>query len=81
MPVSVKTQGNLENGGTVKSIVSLPDKIDISGEESTLSNINSLDTEIIDLSKLAGKDTVEVKVIVPKGVTLVNSNGLVNSKD
>jgi YbbR domain-containing protein len=80
VPINVRIQGNLANGGTLKSAVSSPEKIDISGEENILYNINSLDTEIVDLSKLGEKDTVEVKVTVPKGVTLVNSNGIVTAK-
>jgi Uncharacterized protein conserved in bacteria len=80
VPINVRTQGNLANGGTLKYVESSPEKVDISGEESILYNINSLDTEIVDLSKLGEKDTVEVKVTVPKGVTLVNSNGIVKAK-
>lgn len=80
VPINVRIQGNLANGGTLKSVVSSPEKIDISGEENILYNINSLDTEIVDLSRLGEKDTVEVKVIVPKDVTLVNSNGIVTAK-
>lgn len=80
VPISVKTQGDLENGGILKSVVSSPEKIDISGEESVLASIDSLDTEIVDLSKLGEADTVETKVVVPKGVTLINSNGIVKAK-
>lgn len=80
VPISVKTQGNLVNGGVLKSVVPSPEKIDISGEEEILSNINVLNTEIIDLGKLTENDTVEIKVLVPKGVTLVNSNGIVKVK-
>lgn len=80
VPISVKTQGKLENGGTIKSVLPSPEKIDISGDESVLSKINGLDTEVVDLSKLEGKDTVEVKVVIPSGVTLVNSNGIVKAK-
>src|SRR5471030_838539 len=80
VPISVKTQGSLENGGVLKSIMPLPEKVDISGDEGILSKINGLDTEIIDLSKLSGKDTVEAKLVVPNGVTLVNSNGMIKAK-
>jgi YbbR domain-containing protein len=80
VPVSVKTRGNLENGGVIISMGSLPEKIDIAGEEKVLSSINGLDTEPIDLSKLNGKDTEEAKLIVPKDVMLINSNGVVKVK-
>lgn len=80
VPISVNTQGNLVNGGVLKSVVPSPEKIDISGDEEILSKINVLNTEIIDLGKLTENDTVETKVLVPKGVTLVNSNGIVKVK-
>lgn len=80
VPVNVKTQGNLDNGGILKSVVSSPEKIEISGEESVLASIDSLDTEVVDLSKLGGADTVETKLVIPKGVTLINSNGIVKAK-
>lgn len=80
VPISVKTQGNLVNGGILKSVIPSPERIGISGEEGILSNITALDTEVVDLSKLGDKDTVETKIIVPKGVTLVNSNGIVKAK-
>lgn len=80
VPVNVKTQGNLDNGGIIKSVVSLPEKIDIAGDEKILESIQGLDTEPIDLSKLNGNDSIEAKVIIPKSVILVNSNGTVNVK-
>lgn len=80
VPVNVKTQGNLDNGGILKSVVSSPEKIEISGEESVLASIDSLDTEVVDLSKLGEADTVETKLVIPKGVTLINSNGIVKAK-
>lgn len=80
VPINVKTQGDLVNGGILKSVVPSPERIGISGEEGILSSISALDTEVIDLSKLGDKDTVEAKIIVPKGITLINSNGIVKAK-
>lgn len=78
--VNVKTQIPENNTGNVKALTPLQDKIDIAGDESVISNINSLDTEYLDLNNVYGKDVVEVKVVVPKGVTLVNSSGTIKLK-
>ena len=56
-----------------------PEKVDIVGEENIINNIPSLDTESIDLGNLSG-DEVAAKLILPKGVTLVNNNGFVKVK-
>jgi YbbR domain-containing protein len=77
VPINVKTQGSLPNGGVLTSIVPMPEKVDIVGTEGILSKTNSLDTENIDLSKVDGKDVLEVKLIVPSGITFVNSNGII----
>lgn len=80
VPINVKVQGDLNNGGTVKSVTPIPTTVDIAGEESVISKIGSIDTETIDISKIDNKDIVEAKLTVPKNVTLVNSNGIIKLK-
>lgn len=80
VPINLKLQGNLSSEGNIKSIIPIPDTIDIAGDEKVVSNINALDTENIDVSNLYNKDTSEVKVVIPQGVTLVNSNGTIKLK-
>ncbi|AWI07279.1 CdaR family protein [Clostridium drakei] len=78
--INVKSGIQQNNQGNIKDLLPIEDKIDIAGEEDLISNINSLDTEYIDLNKVYGKDTIEVKLVVPKGVTLVNSSDTVKLK-
>jgi YbbR domain-containing protein len=78
--INVKTQIPESNSGNIKELVPAEDKIDIAGNENVISNINSLDTEYIDLSRVYGKDTIEVKLSVPKGVILVNSSDTIKLK-
>lgn len=78
--INVKSGIQQNNQGNIKDLVPIEDKIDIAGEEDLISNINSLDTEYVDLNKVYGKDTIEVKLVVPKGVTLVNSSDTVKLK-
>lgn len=78
--INVKSGIQQNNQGNIKDLLPIEDKIDIAGEEDLISNINSLDTEYVDLNKVYGKDTIEVKLVVPKGVTLVNSSDTVKLK-
>ncbi len=80
VPVNAKIQGNTGNGLVVSSIVSNPDKVDVSGDEDIIKNISSLDTEPVDLSKIGSSGSIEVKLVVPKGVQLVNNTGRVELK-
>ncbi|WP_313885179.1 CdaR family protein [Clostridium sp. DJ247] len=80
VPINVKTKGTLNNGGKIKAIVPTIAYVDIAGDDDVISGIASLDTEPIDLNKLVDKDTVESKIIVPKGVILVNNNSIIKVK-
>ncbi|MEY8001652.1 YbbR-like domain-containing protein [Clostridium sp. Mt-5] len=80
VPVNVKIQGNSASGEVTSSITAVPDKIDISGNESVIKNISGIDTEPIDLSKIGDASNVQVKLVVPKGVKLINNNGIVQLK-
>lgn len=77
VPVNVKILGDLNNGSNIKSITATPETIDIAGDEKIISNINSIDTENIDISKIDTKNNIESKIIIPKNIMLVNSNGTV----
>ena len=52
----------------------------MSGDEDIIKNISSLDTEPVDLSKIGSSGSIEVKLVVPKGVQLVNNTGRVELK-
>lgn len=77
--INVKTTGKLNDNSVLDKITVMPEKVDIVGEENIINNISSLDTEPIDLGNLSG-DEVAAKLILPKGVTLVNNNGFVKVK-
>lgn len=77
--VNINTIGSLSSG-SIKSIVPTSAKVDIEGDSSIVDGINSIQTENIDLSKLNGQDTIDVKLIVPKGVIVVDSTGTARVK-
>ena len=65
-------------------MVPIPNKVDIAGSESDLQGIDSIDTEVIDLSKISAESyqngTLVAKLVVPENIKLVNSNGTINYK-
>lgn len=77
--VIINTISTLPMGG-VKSVLPVNPKIDIAGDSSVIDSITSLQTESIDVSKLNGKDTIDVKLIVPKDVAVVDNSTTVKVK-
>lgn len=77
VPINVKILGDLNSESNIKSITPIPETIDIAGDEKAISNISSIDTENIDIRKINSKDSMEAKIIVPKNVILINSNGTI----
>lgn len=69
VPISVDF---IESGGSRKENISYtisPETITISGEESTLNEIESIALDPIDLSQVMGDDTLEFEVSIPGGCT------------
>jgi len=77
--INVKTTGNVSGDLALKSLQLVPEKVDIAGGD-IINDITSLDTEPIDLSTLTPNKTVLLKIIVPDGVILTNSDGTVKVK-
>ncbi|MCH3965722.1 MAG: CdaR family protein [Clostridium sp.] len=80
VPVQIKTVGKIQDNMILRSVVSLPDKVYVSGERKLVSSLDGLDTEPLDLSPISSSRSVDVKLIIPDGIKLVNSNGYVNLK-
>jgi YbbR domain-containing protein len=78
--INVKYKGTLLKDYQVSKVELTPDKVDIAGDASVINNISVLDTEPIDYSTLNSTKTIDVKLVVPDNVTLVNSNGVVHAK-
>ncbi|MGK0467428.1 CdaR family protein [Clostridium sp.] len=70
--VKVKTIGELNTKFILESIKVLPERFDITGSAEALNNIENLNTESIDLSKISKTTTVDVKVTIPEGLSLVS---------
>ena len=77
--IKEKTIGKLDNNLTITSIRIVPERLEVTGSAVDLNQLESLYTEAIDLSKIKKSTTIETKVLIPDGLSLVNtsSTGLV----
>ena len=73
--VKVKTIGTLDPKYTLESIKVLPERLDVTGSVDGLNQLENLNTEVIDLSKIDKSTTMEAKVLIPDGLSLVNTSG------
>jgi YbbR domain-containing protein len=71
--ITVKTKGNLKPTFVVASIKVLPEKLDVTGSAVALDLLNNLNTEAIDLSEINKNTTLEAKVILPEGISFVDT--------
>ena len=70
--VTVKTKGNLDPKFTLSSIKVIPERLDVTGSVVALNEIESLNTQPIDLSEIKNSTTLNVEVMIPEGLSLVN---------
>lgn len=78
--INIKTKGNLKDKINLKSLIADPEKVQIAADDEILKNIAGIDTQSIDLSNINTSTTINVPLILPDGVTLVNSDGGINIK-
>ncbi|MGV8983852.1 CdaR family protein [Clostridium sp.] len=71
--VKVKTTGTLPADFTLASISVLPKQLDVTGSSADLDQLENLNTEAIDLSKINKTTTMNAKVLIPDGLSLVNN--------
>ena len=78
--INVKTKGTLSDKLNLKSLEATPSKIEVTGDDSELKNISSIDTEPIDLSAITDSKEVTTKLKVPIGIKILNGGDKVNVK-
>lgn len=76
VPVSVKTSADPAGSG-ITSILPATDKVTIAGDETQLQGITGIDTEIVNIINLNGAKTVNAKLVLPQGITLIGNTGTV----
>ena len=72
--VSIKavTAGAMHKGLVLSGVKVDPVKIEIAGNEETLAQITSVDTEPVNLSDIGKSTTRKTKLVLPEGVTVTN---------
>lgn len=77
--INVKTTGQLSENRILQGVAASPEKVEITGEETLVKTIESLDTEPINLAEVTGEEAV-AKLVLPKGVELVKKDEVVKIK-
>ena len=75
--VTVRTTGNLNPNFTLGSIKILPERLEVTGSVAALKELEKLNMEAIDLSKIDKSTTINVKVLIPNGLSLVSGSAIV----
>jgi YbbR domain-containing protein len=73
VPINVTTKGNVKDGMVLKTLLPVPDKVELIGDEKILENINSVDTEAIDLSQVVDSKEVNVPLKIPPNTNLTSA--------
>lgn len=68
--VGVNVKIEPDSNRAIKEIKSIPDKVQIIGDEDIINNIKSLDTENININNLNNGDEIDTKLILPKNTSL-----------
>ena len=71
--INVKLSESLNNSTGIKSVLPEENTIQIAGDDEYINSISSLDTEPVDIKNLKGATSIEAKLVVPKGIAIVNN--------
>lgn len=71
--INVRLSTNLDSNTLVKSVMPAISTVEIAGDDDVLSKISSLDTEPVNIRTLGGHQTIDGKLVIPKGVAAVNN--------
>lgn len=80
VPVNVVTKGNLPAGFVMKDFSSTTEKVELVGDDTILSGINSIDTEAIDLSSVNDSKEVSTNLKIPQNVRVADNISKVKVK-
>ncbi|GKU26192.1 CdaR family protein [Clostridium folliculivorans] len=80
VPINVITKGNLPAGFVMKDFGSTTEKVELVGDDTVLSGINSIDTEAIDLSSINDSKEVSANLKIPQNVRVADNISKVKVK-
>lgn len=82
IPINIQVKGEPADGYVASDITYVPDNIDIGGDSSVISNINSLTIDDVDISGCTEnvEITIDVAKYLPEGVVVTKESAYVNVK-
>lgn len=78
--IQVKTKGAPASGISIESIEATPKSVEVSGATEFIDKVQTLSTETIDLNSITQDTTLDVNLIIPSGIKVVNNNYKVKVK-
>ncbi|HBM80241.1 MAG TPA: hypothetical protein DD426_05305 [Clostridiaceae bacterium] len=78
VPINIKQTGKLPQGVLLKGITSSVTKITITGDDSVINDIDSIDTQPVSLDSITSSITKTVKLSIPSGVMIVDNIKTIN---
>ncbi|MFR6312253.1 YbbR-like domain-containing protein [Anaerofustis stercorihominis] len=76
--IKVKTKGKSKDGYKITSITPNKTKVTISGPEDVLNSIETVNTEVLDLSDITSSIDKKLNLVLPEGVHVVDSKDTVD---
>lgn len=80
VPINLKISGNPKPGLELKGTELSSNYVNIMGNLATLGNIQSIDTEEVDISNLEASSEINVKLVIPEGVTVKDGQNYIKVK-
>ena len=80
VPINLKTTGNPKEGMELKGYELSSNYVNITGNSDILSQVSSIDTEVVDISNLEDTSELNVKLVLPEGVIITNGQSNVKVK-
>ncbi|SFC82882.1 CdaR family protein [Clostridium uliginosum] len=80
VPINIQTTGSLNKGLSIASMELSPKEIHIIGDNKNLSKITSIDTEAVNLTDLQSDQELNLKLMLPEGVTVQAGNESIKAK-
>jgi len=80
IPINLKTKGVIPQGFILEGYELSKNSINILGDSQNLDKMESIDTEVVDVSSLQADSEMDVKLILPEGISVENGENTINVK-
>ena len=80
VPINLKTTGTIPQGFILEGYELSKNSINILGDSQNLDKIESIDTEVVDMSSLQADSEMDVKLNLPEGISVENGENTIKVK-